>query len=979
MIHKVLQDGHPSVLQEGQSQTHWIETCARSVSGDGYRGYGPLIKCYVRFLLGKLNFHRLHPEFNGTFEYEEYVSLKNVNDPNEGYETITNLMQLQDQIDSFQRLIFAHFRGGSNNECRIAALVPLVKESYGIYKFATSMLRAMHSVTESDEALEPLRTRYNAQHYRLLKFYYECSNVRYLTSLIAVPKLPQDPPDVFEDSPALPRRPTEKPQTPSPKATTPAQVEPISDFWSTEKAQKQAQQEYEEQQRQFQAQRDAELQRQQMLALQQQREFEDQQRLQIEQQRLAQEQLMHDQLQRQAQGRAAELEREILAMRGQYERDQLMLEQYDRRVKALEMEMQQLDSSNHQQNVAKDDLIQSLQEQIKMWKNKYEALAKLYSQLRQEHLDLLGKFKQMQLKAASAQEAIDKKERIEREMKTKNLELADMIRERDRARYELDKVKDSQKDEVEKVRRELRFTQEKVDQAEKSKTELSDVISRYKQVIDDLERQIRSNKDALEESIKAVQNKDLELDAALREKEEELEIYKTGMDESLLQLNELRLNHQDTDNAMDSQIDALLLDHLQKLNEIIDAVLRNAVSRLDNSLFELDSPMQAGNQNSTAEYLLSMIENGSSTATEFATAFNHFVADGPNGDHSAIIQTTNIFASAINDVLINTKGISRLATDDSKADEIVNTARLAAIAAQGFFKSLASSKLKNVSVDQKTEIVITGNLEVQKALQRLSQLTESYGSKKINIRQTADIAELVDQELRETAEAIDRATERLTALLKGSKDPKISSADLQVNDAILEVAIAITNAIARLIKAATESQQEIVAQGRGSNTRTAFYKRNNRWTEGLISAAKAVAMATNILIETADGVINGRNSVERLIVASNEVAAATAQLVAASRVKSSFMSKSQERLESASKAVTTACRALVRHVQEVIAKRSRTAQEDVNFEGMGSHEFKVREMEQQVEILKLENDLSNARRVLGEMRKVSYYRQEDEA
>jgi hypothetical protein len=60
------------------------------------------------------------------------------------YETISDLMRLQDQIDSFQKLIFAHFRGATNNECRISALVPQVKESYGIYRFITSMLRAMH-------------------------------------------------------------------------------------------------------------------------------------------------------------------------------------------------------------------------------------------------------------------------------------------------------------------------------------------------------------------------------------------------------------------------------------------------------------------------------------------------------------------------------------------------------------------------------------------------------------------------------------------------------------------------------------------------------------------------------------------------------------------------------------------------------------------------------------------------------------------
>jgi huntingtin-interacting protein 1-related protein len=108
-------------------------------------GYGPLIREYVYFLLAKLSFHRQHPEFNGLFEYEEYISLRSTNDPNEGFETISDLMTLQDLIDTFQKLIFSHFRGATNNECRISALVPLVQESYGIYKFITSMLRAMHT------------------------------------------------------------------------------------------------------------------------------------------------------------------------------------------------------------------------------------------------------------------------------------------------------------------------------------------------------------------------------------------------------------------------------------------------------------------------------------------------------------------------------------------------------------------------------------------------------------------------------------------------------------------------------------------------------------------------------------------------------------------------------------------------------------------------------------------------------------------
>ncbi|GAO52542.1 hypothetical protein G7K_6616-t1 [Saitoella complicata NRRL Y-17804] len=975
-VHKVLQEGHPVTLREAQAQTGWLDTCTRSVVGEGPRGYGPLIRAYVDFLLAKLQFHRHHPDFNGTFEYEEYIALKMINDPNEGYETITDLMTLQDRIEAFQKLIFAHFRSGSSNECRISALVPLVVESYGIYKFITSMLRAMHANTDSSEALEPLRSRYNAQHYRLLKFYYECSNLKYLTGLIAVPKLPQDPPSLIGDdsAPSLPKRPVqEAPREPSPPArAAQTDAEPIPDFWTNQQLQQQR--EYEEEQQRLQQEREADIQRQQMMALQQQRDFEEQQRLLAEQQRMAQEQLMRDQYQQQAQGRLAELEREILNMRGQFERDQLMLEQYDRRVKALELDLQQVNANASQQLHSKDELIAALQEQLATWRNKYESLAKLYSQLRQEHLDLLAKYKSMQLKAASAQEAIDKKERIEREMKAKNLELADMIRERDRARYDLDKLKGGQREEVEKLKRELRFAEERAEAAEKTKSsEVTTMLSKYNREMAELESSLRAKQTALDEMSARLRQSVDENDRALREKDEELEIYKAGMDSTLLQLNELQLNHAEGDKALDSQIDNVLLDHLRKLNDIIDAVLQSAVQRIDDSLYELDSPMQAGNQNSTPEYLLSMIEKCSSSATEFATAFNNFIADGPNGSHAEIIRTANVYSSAVADVLTNAKGIIRLVSDEKKEEAVIGAARDSAVKSQRFFTALASYRLTGVSPDQKTEIVIINNLEAQKALQKLSKLTETIAPKNaVDFGAKGDLGDLVDRELNEAANVIERATARLQALLAKPKDPRFSSSELQVHETLLGSAMAITNAIALLIKAATESQREIVAEGRGSSSKAAFYKRNNRWTEGLISAAKAVAASTNILIETADGVISGRNSPEQLIVASNEVAAATAQLVAASRVKASFMSKTQERLENAAKAVTNACKALVRQVKEIAASRFQDQDDGVNYGAMAPHEFKVREMEQQVEILKLENELTHARRRLGEMRKISY-------
>ena len=203
--------------------------------------------------------------------------------------------------------------------------------------------------------------------------------------------------------------------------------------------------EYERKQAALVAQRDNEQKRQESDKRRQEADYAEQQRLQQERERQAQEQLLRDQMSQQynqqQQGETAQLQQEMLAMRGQYERDQMLLEQYDRRVKSLESELGLIGANVGAQMSAKDELIAQLQRQIEVWKNKYEALAKLYSQLRGEHLDLLNRSKGFQLKANSAQEAVDKMERMERDVKAKNLELADMIRERDRARYDVDRMK----------------------------------------------------------------------------------------------------------------------------------------------------------------------------------------------------------------------------------------------------------------------------------------------------------------------------------------------------------------------------------------------------------------------------------------------------------------------------------------------------------------------------------------------------------
>jgi len=407
----------------------------------------------------------------------------------------------------------------------------------------------------------------------------------------------------------------------------------------------------------------------------------------------------------------------------------------------------------------------------------------------------------------------------------------------------------------------------------------------------------------------------------------------------------------------------------------LDSILQACQIKVDEAIYELESPVQVGNQNSTPEYTLSMIEKSLSNATDFATVFNLYLEGQPGGDHVDVIKGANEFAQAIADTLRSVKGITRLVENEDAADKLVGVAKSAGDVGYRFFLNLQSYKLELIDRNQRTSVAMRNNGEIRGALTKLSESVESIIPKSKSVKSNGDIGDLVESEMLGVARAIEAATQRLQQLMSRPRDTGRSSAlDLQVHDSILSTALAITSAIARLIQAATESQQEIVAQGKGTSSTQQFYKRNNRWTEGLISAARSVAFATNLLIEAADGVLSGTHSLEQLIVASNEVAAATAQLVAASRVKANLMSKTQERLELAAKAVTEACKALVKLVRTISAKQ--VEEEDVDYKNMAALEFKKREMEQQVDILRLEKDLGAARHRLGAMRRAGYHTDE---
>ncbi|KAI5959754.1 SLA2 [Candida pseudojiufengensis] len=967
MIHKVLQEGHPNTLKDAYRNRDFISSLATVFPTHG-SAYGRLINQYDRYLLQKLDFHRNNPGFNGTFEYEEYLSLRAVNDPNEGYESLLQLMDLQDSINDLQKLIFATVHRSHSNLCKVSALVPLISESYGIYKFCISMLRAMYQQLGADDALQGLFDRFESQHFMLRDFYTDCQSIKFLTSLITIPRLPNNAPDlqVTDEGERLPPRPRESNETTPQLSSQPtsnidtSSVAPSIEQINTQ----QTGYLFQQQREQERIQNKLELQRQQQLQQQQEQQlrFEQQQKDQ-ERKFLEEQQALQMQQTQHQQGRVAELEHDLLLFKNQYDNDQNLLQQYDSRVKSLENEMAAFNNTALQQISSKDDQIKNLEEQIANWTKKYESLAKLYSQLRQEHLNLLAKFKKIQQKISSAQESIMKKEKLEKDLKAKNVELADLIRERDRARLDLDRVKAGKDQEIEKLEMEVRELNLSAKESGKLQNlNLSSIMSKHEKELNNLKNQLD------ERNAKANALGDAEsLKLKLKDKETELEIANQSLDAAYDELSRFK---QDQDEIVNAEIDHIIMTHLAKFKNLIDLFLDNNILRINDFKHEFTLTSQSVVSNSSPEYLLSVIELCSDTATDFASTFNGYIAEDNNQEEatfSEIILNCSSLTSYINDLAISAKSIAQ-SSSKVQEDLIIKLVADVFKNVESYYEGLKSENLNKMGdTDDKIDSIIDLNLELQGSLKDLSTEIDSIKGSN-GIKFSGDLGSFVDNEMQQTVDAVTSASKFLSDLLK---NPNIYGGNIEIHETLLSCAKLITDAVGRLIHASVESQREIVEKGKGSQSKTDFYKKNSRWTEGLISASKAVAGSTNILIQTSDGVLKGKNSHEELIVASNEVAASTAQLVAASRVKANFMSKSQDNLETASSEVTRACKSLVNKVQSLLSKDEQY-NNDIDLSKLTPYEGKTLEMEQQVEILKLENKLNVARKRLGEIRKHGY-------
>lgn len=164
-------------------------------------------------------------------------------------------------------------------------------------------------------------------------------------------------------------------------------------------------------------------------------------------------------------------------------------------------------------------------------------------------------------------------------------------------------------------------------------------------------------------------------------------------------------------------------------------------------------------------------------------------------------------------------------------------------------KRLLKSTIKMINDLKENNFSSTISSSLPEVYLRLEELSDSI-KKLPTLSGDIDSEQLgteLESEMDRVNKAIYDAVQMIEEIQKKSRENS-TGLRLEVNDKILDSCNDLISAIRILVSKSRDVQEEIVQQGRGSATTKEFYKRNHQWTEGLLSAAKAVGGAATYLV-----------------------------------------------------------------------------------------------------------------------------------
>ncbi|XP_045073552.1 huntingtin-interacting protein 1-like isoform X1 [Coregonus clupeaformis] len=938
VFHKLLRDGHPNVIKDSMRNKADLSDMSR-MWGHLSEGYGKLCSIYLKLLITKMEFHVKNPRFPGNLQMSNrQLDEAGENDVNNFFQlTVEMFDYLECELNLFLGVFSSLDMSRSVSvtaagQCRLAPLIQVILDSSHLYDYTVKLLFKLHSCLPAD-TLQGHRDRFQEQFKKLKSLFYRSSNLQYFKRLIQIPQLPENPPNFLRASalsehispvvviPAESSSPetehmvdlvtedlvdTDIPVQPA------AVVEPrFDDLFGTSAATDPFNFNSQNGMRKDDKDRLIEQLTRDIQALREELES-----FRLESGRLCQA----------LRGRVNELEAELaeqshLRMQALGESEFLRAELDDlRRVKE--------DTAKEQRSLTEIERKAVANEQ------RYTKLKEKYTELVQSHADLLRKNAEVIRQMTVARAAQDEVDSVRREMQEKVKAAAE--------------------------RRMTSNEQEQVEQLQQLQREL--ISSRVE--LDSLKSTMASSQQSSEElssQLSTVESDKVELAESLSKKEEEL----AGLGEELERVQsslaseresgvktaealQNQLNEKESrEQALESQLVAARWSTLQGAVEEAERIVQD-------SLAQLDDPAHIS-CTSSADYLASRCQASLDCMDRLHSARDSYLAD--NTGVSELVRAVTHLAHLVGDTIVQGSATSHMVPVE-QADALSDSVKACgaeALALLGQMKAQESLATADIAT-------------LRAALDGILATAEKLRPQGLELQQ-GELGDLVEQEMAATSAAVESAAARIEDMLNKSRAVD-TGIKMEVNERILASCTDLMQAIKVLVLSSKDLQRDIVESGRGAASMKDFYVKNSRWTEGLISASKAVGWGATVMVDAADLVVQGKGKYEELMVCSHEIAASTAQLVAASKVKADKDNANLGRLKLASKGVTQATAGVVASTKS--GKSQIQEKDTMDFSSMSLTQIKRQEMDSQVSVLELETKLQKERERLGELRKKHY-------
>ncbi|XP_011931847.1 PREDICTED: huntingtin-interacting protein 1 isoform X8 [Cercocebus atys] len=525
-------------------------------------------------------------------------------------------------------------------------------------------------------------------------------------------------------------------------------------------------------------------------------------------------------------------------------------------------------------------------------------------------------------------------------MKTENAEVTKQVSVARQAQVDLEREKKQLEDSLERIS----------DQGQRKTQEQLEVLESLKQELATSQRELQVLQGSLEISAQSEAN----WAAQIAELEKERDSLVSGAAHRDEELSALRKELQDTQLKLASTEESMCQLAKDQRKMLLVGSRKAAEQVIQDALNQLEEPPLISCAGS-ADHLLSTVTSISSCIEQLEKSWSEYLACPE--DISGLLHSITLLAHLTSDAISHGASTS-LRAPPEPADSLTEACKqygretlayLAALEEEGTLENTDSTAMRN-------------------CLSKIKAIGEELLPRGLDIKQE-ELGDLVDKEMAATSAAIETATARIEEMLSKSRAGD-TGVKLEVNERILGCCTSLMQAIQVLIVASKDLQREIVESGRGTASPKEFYAKNSRWTEGLISASKAVGWGATVMVDAADLVVQGRGKFEELMVCSHEIAASTAQLVAASKVKADKDSPNLAQLQQASRGVNQATAGVV---ASTISGKSQIEETDnMDFSSMTLTQIKRQEMDSQVRVLELENELQKERQKLGELRKKHY-------